>query len=269
MTPETPALSPSIAHVLTSESPLHAWTIHRLLGNRPRPVTDAQERGRLIHSLLLEDGAGVEVIEADSFRTKEAKAARDAAREAGKIPVVREKYEAALTVAGRLGERIAKLGISLDGGMTEQRIEWREMGAADDVLCHGRLDWWSANRTRIVDIKTTDGSVHPDACAASLVRDAGVIQEAAYVRAVEQLHPELAGRVSTLFLFCELSEPWAVTPIELGGSMREIGAMRWARAVDLWAHCLKHDSWPTYATGPIRVEAPAWALAREMDKEAA
>lgn len=264
---ETPALSPSIAHVLLEESPLHAWTIHRLLGGRPRPSTSAQESGRLLHALLLEGGAGVQVIECEDFRAKAARIERDAVRADGGIPVPRPRYEEAVGVVAKLRESLAAQGIDLEGGSTEVKVEWHDPGAHGSVLCHGRFDWWSADRLRVIDLKTSDGSAHPQACAAKLVREGGVLQAEAYRRAVEHLHPELIGRVEVLFLFAETSDPFVVTPILCGGTMRELGALRWKRALDLWSWCLARDRWPSYVEGPIEVEAPSWALNLELAKE--
>lgn len=263
----TPKLSPSIAHVLTSESPLHAWTIHRLLGNKPRPVTDAQEKGRLLHALLLRGAELVEVIDADDYRTKAAKEARDAARAANRIPVLADKHAAALVAVERIREAIDRLGLlHLDTGHAEHRVEWSE-GAAD---CSGVLDWVSDDAALIADLKTTEGSAHPDVCAAKLLKEGGVIQDTAYRRAIGSLHPEMLGRVRMVFLFAQTVEPYAVTAVECGGSMQEIGAARWSRAVDVWTHCLgkgrEREHWPSYADGVVKVDAPAWAM-REVEFE--
>lgn len=272
--PEVPALSPSIAHVLTSESALHAWTIHRLLGNRPKKVTDDQERGRLLHALVLEAGAGIEIIDADDFRTKDAQRERDGARAAGKIPVCGPKHVEALVTAGKIRERIDEIRIrgeriDLSAGIAEQRMEWSEFAVHGDITCHGHIDWLRNDHQLVLDLKTGDGSGHPDMCAAKLLRSAGVIQDAAYRRAVESLDKRVAGRVEFVFLFAQTVEPFAVTPIECAGSMREIGVNRWERAIELWSRCLATNHWPSYATAPVRVEAPAWAVARELMEDAA
>jgi hypothetical protein len=260
-----PALSPSIAHILDSESPLHAWTAHRLLGNKPRPPTDAQEKGKLIHALLFDDHDTLAVVEADSFRTNEAKAARDSARKTGLTPVLRPKLDEAQAIAARLRERIEGFGYDLAKGHPEHRVEWTERAPdGASIACHGRLDFLCADRPLVLDLKTTEGSAHPSACTAKLLNTAGVIQDTAYRHAVTYLDPSMAGRVEMVFLFAQVVEPYAVTPIICGGTMREIGFGRWSRAVAAWARCLRTDQWPSYATYPVQVEAPAWMLARNM-----
>lgn len=265
--PEIPALSPSIAHLLTSESPLHAWSAHRLLGNKPRPPSDGMTKGQIIHALVLNDADRLEVIDADDFRSKAAREARDAALLAGKTPVAGPKYAEALEVADRILQRIIELGYDLSKGTTEQRIEWAEGAVHGDIICHGHLDWLRNDRQLVIDLKTTDQSAHPDLCAGRLLRTAGVIQDAAYRRAVASRDPRLAGRVEFNFLFAQTVEPFAVTPIECAGSMREIGENRWYRAIELWSRCIKTNQWPSYSQSVVRVDAPSWALARELNNE--
>jgi hypothetical protein len=264
------ALSPSAGFAITNESPLVAWWFHRLLGGHRKKDSDATISGKLFHAGLLEDGAGIEVIDADAFRTKDAKAARDLAIAKGLIPIVKPKWEAMQPTLERIKESIENAGYSLGIGKCEARIQWTEPAdnATGGVVCHARLDWISHDCLHIIDLKTTEGSVHPDTCAAKLVREGGALQEAANIGAISRLFPELAGRIDFTFLFIQTKEPFDVVPIESDGSMRELGEAQWQRAVKLWAECMESGKWPGHSTGrPVRVGAPAWALAREMMME--
>ena len=78
-----------------------------------------------------------------------------------------------------------------------------------------------------------------------------------------------ARRVQMQFVFAETKEPYAVTVAECAGSMEELGESRWRRAIEIWARCLKNDEWPGPADGVVRLEAPGWALARELEEEIA
>ena len=170
---------------------------------------------------------------------------------------------AARATAERLSARIRGYGIDLGSGTTEVPLRWVDSG----VTCSGRLDFLLQNMTQIIDVKTTEGSVHPDACAAALCNQAGAIQDCAYRRAVEILRPDLAGRVDVLFLFCQMVEPFAVTPVRCGGTMRQLGALRWEAALRIWERCLRLDEWPSHVSGPVFVEAPAWAMTKELMRE--
>jgi hypothetical protein len=265
---EIPALSPHVAHVLETESPLHAWTYHRLLGGMPKPPTDPQTSGTILHNLLLEGGDKIVPLPHADYRKEVAKADRELALANGLLPCLQHKLDEAMVCVERWKERLQELqingrGFSFDDGDTEVPLEWEEQG----VLCHGRPDWLSPSRALIVDWKTTEGSAAPDVCAAKLLRTAGVIQDWAYRSAVELENPELAGRVEVIFLFAQTVEPYAVTPIICGPTMREIGCGRWRRALETWARCLKTNEWPSYTRVPIHVEAPGWMLAQEMMNE--
>lgn len=268
MDPEIPRLSPSIAHELLSESPLHAWTIHRLLGGMPKPVTDAQERGSAIHAFVFQAGSGVVLVPHDDFRSKAAKEARDAARENGEIPLAGPKYEELRSASERIRSEIERLGYDLSTGHAELRMEWSESSEFGDVDCSGRIDWIRNDRQLILDLKTREGSCHPNLCASLLVKSPGHLQEAAYKRAAAYGNPDLIGRIRMVFLFAQTVEPFSVVPIECAGSMQELGEVRWARAVDTWGACLRkgreREHWPSYADAPVRVEAPVWALQQEM-----
>lgn len=268
---ETPALSPSIAHTLITESPEHAWLRHRLLGGIVKEPTPAMQKGTLFHNLILEHGSLVEMIDADSFRTKAAKEHRDEILSEGKIPVLAEKLEGYMEGAVILRQRIEDFGYDLTDGTAELKVEWMESSESGDVLCHGILDWISEDRSKVFDLKTTDGSCHEDVCAMKLVKEGGAIQETAYRRYVEYVEPALVGRVDPEFLFCQTVPPWAVTPGPCAASMREIGESQWARAIHVFGRCLKagreQEHWPSYVDRPVSFEAPGWAVAREIGEE--
>lgn len=255
---DRPSLSASIAGTLVSRSPLHAWRQHPRLGNVNREPSAAMERGTLVHALVLGTEAGVEVIEADSFRSKGAQEARDAARAAGRIPLLAAEYAEVEAMADAVRTNLRSLGITLDGE-SEIAVSWEEDSSLGPVLCRGMMDHLVLDRGLVMDLKTTRDA-HPLKCARSMVEYNYDVQWAAYTSAVAALRPDLAGRVEMLFLFVESEPPYCVTPVLPDGSMRELGEMRWGRAVETWARCLAADYWPAYATEPIYVSAPPWAL---------
>src|SRR5262245_35492153 len=88
---ERPSLTQSIAKTLITKSPLHAWTEHPRLGGVRREPTREMDDGKILDALLLSGGDGLEIIEAPDFRTKDARARRDAAKAAGKTPILKHK----------------------------------------------------------------------------------------------------------------------------------------------------------------------------------
>ncbi len=260
----TPSLSASIAGVLESQSPLHAWSRHPRFGGISRAPTKSLDGGALSHTLLLDAGKGVEIIKANDFRTNAAKEARDAARDAGRIPVLEKDYEAADAVASILRQRFLDLGITLDGDR-EITALWTETASnGAQVQCRGMLD--HLKRPRIIDIKSIR-SANPNVCRRHVETYGYAIQRAAYVSAIEKIHPEFAGRVDFVFVFFELEPPYAVTPVRLNGAFRELGERAWSRAVDRWEECLRTNHWPAYVTDIIELEPSEWALSKDMNKQ--
>jgi len=256
------SLSASIAHKLVSQSPLHAWHAHPRLGGAERePPTREMDEGALVHALMLGAGPEIVPVDADDWRTKAAKEAREAARDAGKLPVLAAKLETARKLSEQLLARLADRGVVFSG-MSELTAVWRE----GDTKCRGRLDHWREDIATIYDLKFYS-SAQPEAFARQMIAHGLDIQRAAYVSAAEKIRPDLAGRVRFLNVVIESSEPHPITLVEARGSMREMGERKWRRAVELWERCLSSGKWPAYADDIVPVEAPAWAIAADMEKQ--
>lgn len=264
---EAPSLSASVAGALIRQSPAHAHAIHPKLGGYTQPPTKEMDAGSLIHHLVLGCGADLEVVDAPDWRTKAPKEARDAAREEGKLPVLRHKLDAAERVAGILRQKInaLRLGLDFNDADCECVITWQSQTTHGPIWCRARPDALWRSRGVILDLKST-ANARPAACEKSCLSYGYHIQDAAYREALTSLEPSFIGRERFLFIFAELTPPYAVTPAELGGSMRDLGAQQWGRAKDEWAYCLSRDEWPEYGPEIARLEAPPWALHAEMEE---
>ena len=259
-----PSLSQSIARVLVTESPRHAWLRHPRLGKQPEEATAALDDGSILHKLLLGKGASVEIIAADSYRGKAAQELRDAATAAGRIPILAARYTELAKAAQLLRQQSAALGFALTG-QSEVALEWSE-GDDDPVLCRGRLDHVFLDRGIIYDVKKTR-SANPFYLRRKFVELGYDIQYAAYTRALAKLTPEFEGRVDFVFLFMEIEPPYSVVPVRPDGAFREIGSMRWQRAVEIWRKCLAADAWPSYCDSAITLDAPVWVINQELGNQ--
>lgn len=260
---DNPSLSQSIANVIVSQSPRHAWTAHPRLGGVRSKPTKAMDEGSAISALLLGKGSEIEICNFDAFRSDAAKAQRDAAIAAGRIPVIASKYAALARSADGLRASLLELNIDLSDGIPEFAIEWTEKGERGDVVCRGKMDLFVSKRGQIFDVKKTQ-SAHPADCAKSMTNYGYDIQDAAYRSAAAKLLPDLAGRIDMVFLFMEIEPPYAVTPIRASGMMRQLGEMKWQRAVSIWERCLLNNRWPMYVDRVTEVDPPAWAVTQEM-----
>jgi len=253
---EAPSLSSSMAKILLDQSPAHAWSAHPKLGGVRRPATAPMDRGTLIHRLVLDAGADLEIIDAVDWRTKAAREARDAARKVRRIPVLKREHDEAVEVADKIRANLAAQGVVFDGDR-ELACVWQEQTASGPVWCRGLFDHLKG--ATITDLKTSR-SAHPKACVRHVLDYGYDVQRAAYVRALERAMPMLVGRVDLQFAFVETEPPYACTVARLDGTLREYGERRWIDACETWASCLRLNSWPGYTLGPVRLEAPGWLM---------
>ena len=253
---ERPSLSSHLAGILLARSPAHAKLSHpRFGGAFPEKPSDEMNVGSIIHGLLLGGGADVAEIDVENYRTKAAQEARDAAYQAGKVPILHHKYEALLSTV----EEIKRV---LPVDFADSRREVTAIWKSDGCPCRARLDSlfddWA-----IVDLKTCENA-NLSSESRSMFSFGYHRQAVANIEAVETLIPESAGRVKFFDLFVETTPPYGVIMAELAGDFRDLGQRQWKRAKSLWAQCLNVGTFPGYPQTKT-VNAPAWALSEEME----
>lgn len=255
------SLSQSIAHLMVSKSPQHAWFEHPKLGGGHVAPSDDMNKGTLIGALLLGRGPVIEVFPYDNYMSKAAREERDRCRLEGHYPVLQKHYDSALLAASAIRENFAKQGITLEGN-SEQAFCWIEKDEeGKPVQCRGMMDQWQPPY-RFIDLKKTE-CAHPKAVAAKYLMYGYDIQYAAYLSGLNKIFPENAGKHEGLFLFYEADPPYAVLPAEPTGMFHEIGFRKWRKAINTWSKCLQTNTWPSYSTGPVFLDAPTWALKEE------
>lgn len=251
-----PGFSSTVAKTLLARSPLHARAEYR-----DRKATREMDFGSVAHRLVLGRGADFEVLDFGDYKTNAAKAARDAARKAGRVPILAEAFERANVAAEAIRVGLADRGILLDGA-SEQAIEWDEDSKHGPVLCRAMFDHVWIDRGRILDLKLT-GDASQTAIERTSENMLYGVQSAAYSRALVALEPDHAGRVDFLFCFAEADAPHALNICRPDGAFRELGERRWLRAVAAWAEAQATDTWPAYGDHVNTINPPSWALARE------
>lgn len=253
-----PSLSNSIAQMLLDRSPYHAWRAHPRLGGQAEEESIRRlDLGSVAHALLLGEGRTIQVIEADDYRGKDAKADRDKARAAGLLPVLRPdltKAEAMVAVARKAIEgepEIAEL-FQPDGGKSEMVGLWQE---EDDTWCRMLLD--RTNLRVTLDYKSCPNAAPPNV-ARNLYGNGYHIQDAWYRRGLDALDLDGRGRRKFYFLFQEIEEPFACSFHEIDATGRAMGDRLIERALAVWRECRKADRWPSYPPGIHRAEMPPW-----------
>jgi PDDEXK-like domain of unknown function (DUF3799) len=256
--------SASILRTLLSESPMHAAYDHPRLNPafQPSPSTEAQCKGTILHSLLLGTPPPHRVLQFDSFRTADAKAARDVAIEMGLIPILADKmdglHEAADAIRTRLKATLPDVWAALSDPETlhEATLVFRRNG----VMCRIRCDTLPpAAHNATYDLKFTGRSAEPDAWGKQL-RDNHLFQPALYPYGIEELRgdaPEFR------FLVCEWDPPYGISVHALDPVLENLAHKRLDEALELWASCLKSGKWPGYPPFVHYAEAPGWMLTQE------
>lgn len=262
--PAPPSLSASIAHLLCSRSPRHAWAAHPRLNPDFKPVERASfDVGTVAHAaLLLGDDAPCYVVEASDWRTKAAQEVRDRARAEGLTPLLVHQWEEVEAMVAVVRPQLEAFDADpplFTDGKPEQTLIWEEDGAT----CRARADWLRDDRTAIDDLKTTSGSAHPQDWSHRRLWDIGAdIQGAFYMRGVKALTG-----VEPQFRFCvvECSPPYAVSVIGLAPSALELANEKVAYAIAKWRECIANNDWPAYVSRVAYAETPAWQEAQWME----
>lgn len=258
---EVPSLSSHMAVLGLTRSWLHVQSAHPRLGNvRVRSDSDSMDGGSLLHMLVLGSGPEIVQVEFDDWRTKAAREAREEARAAGKLPILACKIEPAREAADRMRKSFP---VDLEKCKTEATGIWK----SGEATCRMRLDAWCADELTIVDLKTTEDA-NTAASGSYVVRFGIDVQAAAYLDGIQSILPQYAGKVRFLLHFCEPVAPFAYVTAELSGELLSIGEAKWKRAKAQWSACMANGIWPgPMMIGPRRIEAPAWAMSQELEKQ--
>jgi len=271
-----PSLSAGGVDTMLDECPARWWWGNRRLN----PAWEATETtafsiGKAAHIVFLEPGlfeSTVCVIEADDYRTKAAKAARDEAIVAGQIPLLPDQHQQILDMRDSLfANSFARAALELPG-RSEVSAFWRD--PVTDVWCRLRADRVPDDQSYLIDYKTAI-----DANPLNFGRAADNLRY--YRRAAWYLDGwQLAtGNEPKHYWFVvqEKAPPYLVSVIELDSFALEAGRQENREALDLFARCLERGThraaWPGYRRrdsldqdAAFRVGIPHYAHQRILDR---
>lgn len=225
--------------------------------------TPAMDFGTIAHRVVLGEDPMVSVIEWENYRTGKAQDARDAAVEAGRMPILAREWMVVLAMAKALQSHPLAGGLLSPGaGKIEQSLFWRD--ELTGVNRRARLDlmrYTNTGRLIGVDYKTTaDASL--DGISKSVL-NYGYHQQAAWYRSgMRELG--LSDNPGFLFVFQEKTAPYVVTVVELTDVTHRIGRARNRQALEIYARCEESGYWPGYDDGVALLGLPAWAEINEL-----
>lgn len=253
---EQPTLSSSVAKLLVSEgrTPAHARMAHpRLNPDYEHEHKDAFDLGSACHDWLLGDGATVEWIDANDWRTLAAKDAREAARSSGQVPML-EKHRAKVEAVCRQAKaQIKALPDAFGDDWVRAESELTAITEIDGVLCRGRPDRWFRHYGPVFHYKTTD------LCAANW---RGVYTRLQFDFTAAWYQRLCGGR--QIFLVQEMRPPYLMKCYEPTEISMSLASRQVDYAITLWRQCLMLDVWPGYKPEiepiePYDSPSDAWA----------
>ncbi|HWG34678.1 MAG TPA: PD-(D/E)XK nuclease-like domain-containing protein [Gemmatimonadaceae bacterium] len=280
-----PAVSASLVRTLLERCPRAAWWESPWNPLYEPETSDESDAGIIAHAILFEGRSDVcEVIDPldhpaektgaipDGWTNKSIRAARDAAREAGKIPVLAAKYElvcamvdAARTYIGSLcaTEPAIWEAFQPGGGDSEVTILWNEAG----TLCRMRPDRISHDRRLVVDGKFTLTSAEPDAWGRSQMIRMGYYISAAFYRRGIAAHYGVED-AAYVYLVVEQEPPHLCSLVGVDQHGFALGDDKVRVALAQWAKCARVNVWPGYPARVAYPEIPAWTDAQWQERHA-
>ncbi|MBF6368390.1 PD-(D/E)XK nuclease-like domain-containing protein [Nocardia puris] len=265
--PTTPGLYPDIPEGVYHGDPdsLSSTAVRTLVrpGGPAKHVgavtedSDVFDIGKAAHTLLLGAGAGIREVAADTWQTKEARAARAEARAAGQIPLLAKQAAATreMVAVALAHPEVAEV---LSSGRPE--VSAYAMDPVHWVMLRARFDWLVEHEdgVEVLDYKTTKNAA-PGGFERSAAEYGYHIQEAHYRRVLE----ELGIRVKRFrFLAQEKTPPYLPCWHEYEADAIEAGHRVVDEAVEIFAACRAVDDWPGYGASTNRMILPPWAFGK-------
>lgn len=252
-----PSLTQSIASVLLERSPRHAALRHPRLNPAWEPYEDTKFNiGNAAHKLLIGRGKELVIVEADDWRTKAAKEARDQAHSDGNVAILAHQHRTALAMADAFIDQASAIPecrtsfMPPAGGHGEVVI----IAEYEGVMLRSMVDWMR-DPCHLDDLKTTGMSASPDRLPYAMADGGWDLQAAIQERILDQLDAPGRGRRHHYFYLQENDDPYEVTVCELPESVMHFGRLKLDKAINIWRDCMKNDRWPGY---PRVVHSPAY-----------
>lgn len=230
----------------------------------PRPSSDAQEFGSLVHTLVLGTDEPYIRVEANDWRGKDAQVIRKEARANGQVALLASAFDKAQMMAESvLANPQARALLEADGG-TEESIFWDREHEDGLVKMRARLDKvaMTPQGATLVDFKTTV-SADPRRFGQSVTAYGYAMQNVVYLDGWETIAQYPA---DFQFIVVEKEPPFLTAVYTLDEAFLGWGAAEYHRGLDIFVACSAEDRWPSYPSGSLR--APAW-VRRALERDAA
>jgi len=235
--------------------------------DNPRPPKREFDLGHAAHLLVLGEGPEFKVIEFPDYKKKAAQDERDAAYDAGIVPLLTKEHDQVQAMAEAIRQHpIAGPLFTPGTGRAELSIYWTDRDTG--VRCRVRPDWLKEmpGLALAVDYKTCRDA-NPEAVSRAIRDYSYHQQDAFYTDGIwAALDP---ADVRFIFVFQSKTAPYLITVRELADQDRDIGRARNQRALRLYADCTATGIWPDW-TGPVTeiptISMPSYDTLRQAEE---
>lgn len=220
---------------------------------------DDFDLGTAAHTLLLGTGTAIEVVEAKTWQSNAAKAARAKARAEGKVPLLTKQYEAVKAMVAAAMGRPEVAALFPGGPESAAEMSAYAMDPLTWVMLRARFDYiifLPDRRVRVRDYKTTKDA-SPSGFKKSAASYGYHIQVAHYCRVLDALGYEVE---EFLLLAQEKTPPYLTSIHEFDAEAIAVGDEVVTNGIELFAHCHAADNWPGYGDRINRMSLPTWAI---------
>lgn len=247
---EVPSLRSSIAWILASQTPAHAWHGCKRLNPKYLRVEKKHfDHGTIAHQMLLGQPPNFDVIDAPNFMKKDARMARDSSYRLGRTPILEHELveieEMVSSVRHQLGGMVdygSLEAMPFQNNETERCIVWREDNGA---WCRAALDGLSLDGDVLSEFKTEAESANPEQWQWKARRLGYVFKLCFYCRGLSKLG--IAHSPSARFFVAEKAAPYLLSMVRVDDELLMKENQRVLDAIKLWGRCLAQDRWPGYS----------------------
>jgi hypothetical protein len=258
--PFAPGLYPDLAETayLSAPDSISASGAKQLLKSPahfllPQWFSDAADLGSAFHTETLGVGQEVVVVDAASWRGKDAQEAQAKARAEGKAPILAKDVPTVQGMARSVHVHPRASQLLKLPGRPELSAFWHD------------TDWGVTRRARFdyltdfgiaVDLKSTT-DIDRGALQRTVIKYGYDLSEAWYRDVAAGLGIDV---VAYALVFVEKAEPYRVRVVELSPEFVDRGRRLADRALEIYRDCLAADLWPNYDEPDFTtIHPPAWA----------
>lgn len=241
------SLSSTGARKLAAQCPakFRYWLDH------PDPTKKALDLGTAAHSLVLDDGPELVLVDAPRWDSAAIKAEVAAIREAGALPLKRHELEQVTDMAAAIrNDPEAATLLEPGSGVAEQSAFWE----SDGVWRRARFDWLRHDG-QIVDYKTARSCRRED--LERTFNEHGYPQQQEWYLDAAAAFGLADPEKPFQFVLQEKEPPYLVVVTTCDPVARGIGRHLNQVALNTYAICRESGKWPGYLPNPV-ISLPPW-----------